>query len=59
VRGLRQIGAHLIGIVLNGLPAQNRGYYSYYQAEEEKISQPRRIWNKSLATAQQLFKKQG
>jgi Mrp family chromosome partitioning ATPase len=31
VDGLRQVGANLIGVVLNRVPTHRGGYYYYYQ----------------------------
>ena len=60
VKSLRRVGAHLVGLVLNGVPRQRTGYY-YTQDQEADVnlSPSRRLWEKSRSTAIQLFRKQG
>ena len=57
VKSLRQVGAHLVGLVVNGIPRQRKGYYSYPEEHETRLSPSRRLWEKSRTTALQLFKK--
>ncbi|MBN1813497.1 MAG: CpsD/CapB family tyrosine-protein kinase, partial [Anaerolineae bacterium] len=64
VEGLRQVGAHLIGVVLNRVPTRRGGYYYYYHeyyddGHEKQRRRKRRRAKGVLAPVQQLFGRAG
>ncbi|UCC51190.1 MAG: polysaccharide biosynthesis tyrosine autokinase, partial [Anaerolineaceae bacterium] len=50
---LRQVGAHLIGVVLNAVPRQRDSYYGYYGNGSEQANPRLQRWRQSLAVMAQ------
>jgi Mrp family chromosome partitioning ATPase len=57
VESLRQVGANLVGIVLNAVPTHRSGYdyYEYYRDRGERRKHHLRRWKGSSAVVQRLF----
>ena len=59
VESLRQVGANLVGVVLNAVPTHKSSYYYYHQGYHEDESGRRkhrlRRWKGPLAAVQRLF----
>ncbi len=61
VKGLRQVGARLVGVVLTAAPVAQGSYSRYYQEScsyAERWPLRRRQWKRRLATVPALFRKQ-
>jgi succinoglycan biosynthesis transport protein ExoP len=57
VESLHQVGAHLVGVVLNAASNQGNRYYSYYgrKSKEAETRVPR--WKQPLVAVTQLFRR--
>jgi len=58
VESLRQVGAHLVGVVLNAVPTRKGSYYYYHEHDGDgsgrRKHRPRR-WKGRLAAVRRLF----
>jgi len=57
IERLHQVGANLMGVVLNGVSRQRDTYYKYYGYENKKSTYFFRRWRRPLATLPQRFRR--
>lgn len=53
---LRQVGAPILGVVLNDVPGLNHSYYKYYGNDKKELSRVQQLWEHVRSTVIEFFR---